>query len=77
MKYTVNLANNLKTLFPALPVQCTVESPAPLTIYQIAGQAGVPSLLLVGGIIDGTLCKLDMPVEEDCELVLLGPVAGG
>lgn len=77
MKYTVNLANNLKTLFPALPVQCTVESSTPLTIYQIAGQAGVPSLLLVGGIIDGTLCKLDMPVGEDCELVLLGPVAGG
>jgi len=77
MQYTVNLANNLRTLFSELPQQIKVNSDTSLTIFEIANKAGIPDLLVVGGIIDGKLYPLDQPVEQESDIVLLGPVAGG
>jgi hypothetical protein len=77
MKYQVSLANNLRVLQPDLSKESTVESPVPLTINEIAAKAGVYSLLMVAGLIDGALYPLDKPVLQDAEIVLLGPVAGG
>lgn len=77
MRYNVSLANNLRVLQPDLPIESIVESLAPLTINEIAVKAGVHSLLLVAGIIEGALYPLDKPVLQDSEIVLLGPVAGG
>jgi hypothetical protein len=77
MKYQVSLANNLRVLQPDLPIESIVESPAPLTINEIAAKVGVHSLLMVAGIIGGALYPLDEPVRKDAEIVLLGPVAGG
>lgn len=77
MKYTINLANNLVTLFPDLPRTVTIQSTSALTITEIAAKAGIPALLLVGGLIDNALLQPDRRVEVDAEIVLLGPVSGG
>lgn len=77
MKYTINLANNLVMLFPDLPRKVSLRSASALTIEEIAVKVGVSPLLLVGGLIHSTLCQPDHRVEEDAEIVLLGPVAGG
>jgi len=77
MQYTVNIANNLRTLVPGLPQKVLVNSDYALTVFEIAQRAGIPQLLVVGGIIDGRLHPIDQPVEQESEIVLLGPVAGG
>lgn len=77
MKYKITPANNLRSLLPQLPKECYVESDTPLTIGEIAVQLGIPSLLVVAGLIEKTLYPLDKIVENEAEIVLLGPVAGG
>lgn len=77
MRYKINLANNLVTLFPDLPRKVSLQSASALTIQEIAAKVGVPSLLLVGGLIQSSLCQPDHRVEENAEIVLLGPIAGG
>lgn len=77
MTYKVNIANNLRALLPGLSQHLTVESTRSLNIYEIATKAGVPHILVVGGIIEGRLHPLDQLVEKETEILLLGPVAGG
>jgi len=77
VKYTITLANNLVMLFPDLPHKVALQSASALTIEEIAAKIGVSPLLLVGGLIHNTLCRPDHRIEEDAEIVLLGPVAGG
>ena len=77
MKYRINLANNLVMLFPDLSSTVFLRSSSALTIKEIGAKVGVPHLLLVGGLIDSTLLQPDDKVEQDADIVLLGPVAGG
>lgn len=75
--YKVHLANNLSTLYPHLPKECEVEVDSALTIVEIAKRTGIPSLLLVGGIIEEALYSPEDLIKKDASIVLLGPIAGG
>lgn len=77
MEYNISVANNLRMLLPELSQQIMIKSCRPLTIFEIAQEAGIPHLLVVGGIIEGKFHPLDQPVEQESQIVLLGPVAGG
>jgi len=77
MKITVNISPTLQPFAEGLPSKLVVEKSAPLTIAELTAELKIPALLIAIAAVDGVKCSLDLLLEKNAEIDLIGPIAGG
>ena len=77
MKINVQISGTLRGIIDGLPREVTIEKTAPLTIGQLAADLGIPPILIVIAFVGGVKRDLNHQLNDDAEIYLMGPVAGG
>jgi hypothetical protein len=77
MKLTIYISETIRCVAKDLPKELMVERPESASIRQVAIDIGVPPILIVHALIDGTKKSLDEFVTDDAKICFLGTIAGG
>lgn len=78
MKVKIYLSGHLKSLFPDHPKEIVLDVEKPISVDDLASQLGITPWIIMSAIINGQARSKDYLIEEDnAEITLIGPMAGG
>jgi molybdopterin converting factor small subunit len=78
MKVKIYLSGHLKSLFPELSKEIVLEVEKPISVDELANRLGITPWIIMSAIINGQARGKDHLINEDnAEITLIGPMAGG
>ena len=77
MKLTLTLSGGLRAVLGDLPEQVELELDRPAMVWEVLLQAGINPRLAMMVFVDGRKVDQEYVVEYGCEIVVVGPAAGG
>lgn len=78
MKVKIYLSGHLKALFPDQPKEIVLDVEKPISVDDLACQLGITPWIVMSAIINGQSRSKDYLIEEEnAEITLIGPMAGG
>lgn len=77
IKVRVFLSGGLKEYYPTLAQEQMITLKEPLTLLELIERIEINPKIILGAEIHGKLEGKEYLIEEDTELLLLSPMAGG
>lgn len=78
MKLKIYLSGHLKALFPDQPKEIVINVEKPISVDNLACRLGITPWIVMSAIINGQSRSKDYLIEEEnAEITLIGPMAGG
>ncbi len=77
MRISLHLSGGLRAVLAHLPETMTLHVDGLASLRDILVRAGINPLLVMVVIVDGERVDKDVVVDQDAEIVLVGPMAGG
>lgn len=77
MQIKVRLSGSLREIYSGLPKESLIELDKPETVDSLLCKMKINPLVVMEVAVDGKGGKKDALIEENCEVFLIGPIAGG
>ena len=77
MRLTLYLSGGLRAVLSHLPEEITLHREGPASLEEVLVQAGISPFLVMLVTVDGQRVDKDEVVDQDAEIGLIGPMAGG
>jgi len=77
LQYTLQIVGHLREIIPAADGDITVDRPAPETVRQILGAAGINPDLVMTVLVDGERRNKEYTPPDGATITCLSALAGG
>lgn len=77
MKINIKLSGSLLLIYKDLDEQMTVHIDEPISIRCLLHKTGIHPSVAPMVLVDGEVRDKDFIIEEEVELMVIGPLAGG
>jgi molybdopterin converting factor small subunit len=77
VKVRIHLSGSLKAILEDKSEELVVEFDRSLSIKDLLLKIEIPPLVVVKAVVNGRPKSKDFRIEDDAEIILIGPVAGG
>ena len=77
MKVRIHLSGSLRAILEDKSEEIVVEFDRSLSIKDLLLKIEIPPLMVVKAVMNGRPISKDFRIEDDAEIALIGPMAGG